>query len=349
MLALLTTVLVALGVSFLCSVLEAALFSVRDTELKERADRGERGARMLKNLKENRLDDAIAAILVLNTVAHTIGAAVAGAQAADLFGSEWLGLFSAILTLLVLVATEIIPKTLGAVHASGLVTFVAYTLGILTKLLLPALFLTRAITGLIHKPEGVAISRGEVKAMVESAAEGGSIPVHESRLVVNALRLRQVHLKDVMTPRPVVTRFPADTKIGEFERLMEKLPYTRVPLTDTGDEDVIGYVRALEAIRAAYAGKGEQALRTLLRPISTFDQNTTVGEALRILVGDKQHIAVVHDEFGGMAGIVTLEDLLETLIGAEILDETDQVPDLRKVALEIRDKRMKARGLDRTE
>ncbi len=343
MLALFTTVGIALGVSFLCSILEAALLSVRTTELVERAGRDERGARTLLDLKRNRLDDSISSILILNTIAHTIGAAVAGAQAAVLFGAAWLGVFSAVLTLLVLVLTEIIPKTFGAARASQLVPFVAATLTVLLKLLLPLLLFTRVITRLVGKSDHARISRGEVAAMVASAAEEGLLDSHESEIVGNALRMGSVPIEDVMTPRLVVFKIAADTPAKAMAE-SEDVVFTRVPVFEGGEEDIIGYVRVPDVLRLAYQGEGETPVRDLMRPLAAFDENETVGDTLRTLIRTGQHIALVRGEFGGMAGLVTLEDLIETLLGAEIVDESDHVADLRQLAIEMRDRRLGRRA-----
>ncbi|MDJ0973745.1 MAG: CNNM domain-containing protein [Planctomycetota bacterium] len=340
MLALLLTVLIALGVSFLCSILEAALLSIRDTELAERAANGEKGAAKLKAIKSERLDDAISSILILNTIAHTIGAAMAGAQAADVFGDAWVGLFSAVLTLLVLVVTEIIPKTIGAVHASGLVTFVARTLVVLQLMLYPVLLLTRALTSMIQRPDHARISRGEVRAMVESAAEEGLLLQHESQIVTNALHLGNVPLRDVMTPRTVVGRLSADLPASALLHNETSMPFTRIPLFEDGEEDIIGYVLVPEILRRLSRSDAPAKLRDFLREIPSFEVDAPVGDALRMLIREGTHIAVVNDAFGGLAGIVTLEDLLETLLGAEIMDESDQVADLRQLAMELRDRRL---------
>lgn len=340
MLALLVTVLIALGVSFLCSILEAALLSIRDTELAERSAKGERAATKLKAIKGERLDDAISSILILNTIAHTIGAAMAGAQAAHVFGDAWVGLFSAVLTLLVLVVTEIIPKTIGAVHASGLVPFVARTLVVLQLMLYPFLLMTRALTSMIQRPDHAQISRGEVRAMVESAAEEGLLLQHESQIVTNALRLGSVPVRDIMTPRTVVVRLPADMSTAALLGEESPLPFTRIPIYQDGEEDIIGYVLVPEILRRISRSDEPGVLRDFVREMPSFDAGTPVGDALRALIREGTHIALVRDAFGGMAGLVTLEDLLETLLGAEILDESDEVADLRQLALELRDKRL---------
>ena len=346
MATLFTIVLLALGISFLCSILEAALLSIRDTELAERSALGERAAGLLQTQKTDRLDESISSILILNTVAHTIGAAMAGAQAAKVFGDAWVGVFSGVLTLLVLVFTEIIPKTLGAAYASRLVPFVAYTLLVLRILLWPALMLTRLLTQLIRQPPDAGISKGEVRAMVRTAHEKGLLPAHEASIVMNALRLGQVAVGDVLTPRTVVARLPADAPVSTVFSDDYTLPYTRIPLYDASEEDIIGYIRIPDLLRAKQAQAPGAVLRDFLRPINDMETSMPVSEALRSLIRQGEHIALVRDAFGGIAGIVTLEDLIETLLGAEILDESDEVADLRKFAMELRDERLGRRAED---
>lgn len=340
MVALLTTVLIALGVSFLCSILEAALLSIRDTELAERAAKGQKAAAKLQRIKSERLDDAISSILILNTIAHTIGAAMAGAQAAELFGDAWVGVFSAVLTLLVLVVTEIIPKTIGAVHASRLVPFVARTLTVLQVLLYPVLLATRALTSMIQRPDHATISRGEVSAMVKHATDEGLLLKHESQIVANALHLGSIAVKDVMTPRTVMGRLPADTPANALLENEASMPFTRIPIYEDGEEDIIGYVLVPQVLRHLSGSKEPGVLKDFVRELPTFEGQTPVGDALRVLIREGTHIALVRDGFGGVAGIVTLEDLLETLLGAEIVDESDEVADLRKLAVDLRDKRL---------
>ena len=190
----------ALAISFLCSLLEAGLLSVRETELAARATGGDKGAAILLDLKQNRIDDAISAILTLNTIAHTIGATLAGAQAARVFGNAWVGVFSGILTLLVLIVTEIIPKTLGAVYASRFVGFVGRTSSLLIRLLLPIVAATRALTRLLVKQEKTPITRAEIAALLAAAAGQGTVRRDQKRVFDNVLQLDEILVGDVMTP-----------------------------------------------------------------------------------------------------------------------------------------------------
>ena len=332
----------ALSISFICSVLEAALFSARVPDLLARRERRDGAAALLLELKTERMDDAISAILILNTVAHTIGAALAGAQAAVVFGDRWVGVFSGVLTLLVLVATEIIPKTLGATYASQLVGFVARTIKALTVMLAPVLTLSRSLTRLIGHAQPSGVSRAEVGALVTLATRQGALQHEESRVVSNVLHLEGVSVTDVMTPRTVVAMVPGSTTLQEFLDDTSVQPYSRVPLFEDSRDNVIAYVTQRDALRAAREpDSADRPVSDLARPIRHVRETEKLGVVLRQLIDNGEHIAVAHDEFGVDSGVVTLEDLIETILGVEIVDESDPVPDLRELAKRIRDERLR--------
>ncbi len=338
---LLITVFVALAISFLCSILEAALLSVRAPTLMRLQENGSKGAGRLLSLKQDKLDDAISAILTLNTIAHTIGAALAGAQAAALFGDAWVGWFSAALTLLILVITEIIPKTLGAVHAPQLSPLVGHTTYWLTWAMTPFLFMTRAITQLIARNKTTPVTPGEISAMVSIAADQGALTAEQSALLSNLLREDAINIADVMTPRSVITAMLAETSIDEFMKREEINAFSRIPVFGDSQDDVLGYVLVRELFAfAAAGGDRDRALGTFKRPICVLPKSYSVGDALRVMTAKREHLAIVLDEYGGVSGLVTLEDLFETLLGVEIIDESDRVADLRKVAMNIRDQRL---------
>ncbi len=338
----------ALGFSFLCSILEATLLSVREIELEERKARGEAGARLLLDLKTRRIDDSISAILILNTIAHTAGAALAGAQAGRLYGEDFVAYFSAILIFLVLFFTEIIPKTLGTVHASRLVSVVARVLAMLVWVLKPFLVLTRLLTGFLARHEKKPISRGELAAMVTMASREGTLGEGDSRLVSNVLRYDQIQVADVMTPRTVLRALPVDATIADFLDYEEARIFSRIPVYVETRDHMVGYVLQKELLMAVVEGRStDVSLKEFLRQAMSLDENTSVAKALRVLSNDNQHLALVTDKFGGVTGLVTLEDLVETILGVEILDETDRVPDLRSEAIRLRDRRIAARGISK--
>ena len=331
----------ALGISFLCSILEATLLSSREAELSSRAEGGNAGAARLLVLKRDRLEDSIGAILTLNTIAHTIGAALGGAQAAIVFGDPWVGLFSAVLTLLVLVFTEIIPKTLGTVHAAKLAGFVGSTISLLTKLLAPILFVTRALTRIFESKHEQEMTRGELSAVVAMATRQGAIKTSESQVMDNVLSLEQVPVSDVMTPRTVIQMLPRTASIADLARDAEARHFSRLPLYGESRDEVVGYVMQREAFGALANGKSaETGLAEFQRDVWFLPQATSLSEALRDFLKRREHIALVVDKFAAVVGLLTLEDVMETVLGAEIVDESDHVHDMRKLALKLRDERM---------
>jgi CBS domain containing-hemolysin-like protein len=334
-------VVVALVISFLCSILEAALLSTRTMELTARRDHGDRGATRLLEIKQHRLDDAISAILTLNTISHTFGAALSGWQAANTFGDAWVGWFTFVLTLLILVVTEIIPKTLGATYASKLVPFIALTLRGLLWIFTPILFLTRSLTRLFA-PKGHenVVSRGEVAALIALAAQQGAFRDHEIQLVENVLRFDSITVADVMTPRTVVRMLPSQMPLRELLQ-QDSQAFSRIPLTEGTRDQVTSYVLHRELLwEMAQGGDLDRPLSDFARPVWSIAETESVGRALRQLIDRNEHLALVADEFGGVSGLVTLEDLVETILGVEILDESDEVADLRTVAAELRDRRL---------
>ena len=339
----------ALAISFICSILEAALLSTREAELEERTQRQDSGAKQLLAIKKDRLDDAISAILILNTIAHTAGVAGAGLQAGKIWTDSpfMLGvIFPSVLTLLILVGTEIIPKTLGAVHASRLVRPVASTLRFLLWTMTPLLFLTRLVTGALASHESPTVSRGELAAMVAMATRQGTLPGRESRMVANALSFNSIQVNDVMTPRTVVTMMSRDATLTDFLTETAHAPYTRIPLYGEDRDHVVGYVVRHELlVQAAQDSDHDRPLHEFRRDILFIEENVSVSAAMSRLIESHEHLAVVTDSYGGMAGLVTLEDLVETLLGVEIVDESDQVADLRKEAVALRERRLKNRRL----
>ncbi|MEL7061699.1 MAG: hemolysin family protein [Acidobacteriota bacterium] len=341
---LIVYVSVALVVSFMCSILEAALLSARLGTLETRRDSGDRGAELLLDLKRDRLDDAISSILILNTLAHTFGVAGAGIQAQRVFseGSVVLQLFPVILTILILVLTEIIPKTIGAVYAERLVGPVARLTNALIWMLRPALFatnlITRAFTSSAHHQ---MVSRGELAAMVSMAARQGTLAKDDSRLLANVLRYDEIQVSDVMTPRTVAVMMPVETTVSEFLASQEARPYSRLPLYRERRDEVFGYLLARQVLRAAARGiDPDTTLEQFRRSVMFLPETLAVSQAIRKMTEEREHLAMVTDEYGGISGLVTMEDLMETVLGVEILDESDRVVDLREEAARVRDRRL---------
>jgi len=339
---LVVSVAVAVSVSFLCSMMEAALLSVRMATLTDRARAGSAGAALLLDLKRRRIDDAISAILILNTLANTLGAVFAGSAAAHVFGAEWVFWFSVGLTFTVLVGSEIVPKTLGTVYAARLAPFVGYALRSLTALLWPVLLLSGALTRLLtRKAPPTHFSRGELVAVIETATREGALTREEYAVFENLLRLREIRIEDVMTPRTVVSMLPAGATVADLLDRPDSETFSRIPLYEDGPDDIRGYVLVRDVLgQAARGAARDRPLRTFLRDVTFIPELVTVDIALKRMLERREPLAMVTDEHGGIAGLVTLEDLTETVLGVEIVDESDRVDDLRRVALDLRDRRL---------
>jgi len=338
---LVITVSLTLSVSFLCSLLEAALLSVPIASLAERRQES-RGIRWLHQLKGEHFEDAISTILTLNTISNTLGATIAGVQVNKILGDIWIGVFSGCLTLAILTCSEIIPKTLGAMHCKALAEFVGWSLKILTISMAPFLILTRTLTRLVGRGSSDRISRGEVEAVIEMAGTQGTLASHESALYGNIMRFDKILVGDVMTPRTVTYSLPADSP---YSRLLREersggVP-SRIPIYRGSRDDVVGYVLLREVQRAAIEGEDlDTPLETLSRDVRFIPEVATLRQALGDLITGKDPIAIVADEHGGVCGLVTMEDLIETILGVEIVDEHDEVADLRDLAKDIRNRRL---------
>ena len=357
MFLLLLWVGLAIGISFVCSLLEAVLLSARRTALIEAHDRGCIGAGLLLHLKRQRFDDAIAAILSLNTISHTIGATLAGAQAAHL-SRAWgwaahetlaVGVFSAILTVLILALSEIIPKTLGALYAVPLARPVGHVLWALVVVLRPLLVLTRGLTRLVSRRERARVSRGEVRAFVAMARGEGAIAPDEEQWHLNLLDLKEILVADVLTPRTVVQMLPEQATVDDMLAAQDSVPFSRLPLYRELPDNVTGYIYQRDVLRAAALGAPRDTpLSAHARPVHFLPDSATVYSALRALLDRNAHFAMVVDEHGGVAGLVSLEDLTETLFGTELMDEADRDADMREVAVRLREQRLRRAGIDPT-
>ena len=356
MFLLLLWVGLAVGISFLCSLLEAVLLTVRRTALIEARDRGSTGAARLLRFKEERLDDALAAILSLNTIAHTIGASLAGAEAAKV-ARAWgwaehetlaVGIFSAILTLLVLALSEIIPKTVGAVYAVPLSRSVGHVLKALVAMMRPLLFLTRGLTRLFVHSERAKLSRAEVRAFLSMAHGEGALESDEEQWHLNLLRLKEIPVAEIMTPRTVIQMLPESGTVDDLLAAQDSVPFSRLPLYKESPDEVSGYVYQREVLRAVALGAPrETALREYVRPVQFVPSSATIYATLNTLLDRNAHFAMALDEHGGVDGLVSLEDLTEALFGIELVDEADRDTDMREVAQRLRAKRMaRVRRLD---
>lgn len=331
---LLTYITLALALSFLCSVLEAILLSSSPAYIETLVEQGNRAGKLM-NIHKDNVEIPIAAILTLNTIAHTVGAAGAGAEATALFGSEYFGLISAILTFLILVFSEIIPKTIGAMYWRPLLPFAAYTIRFLVWVLYPAVWFLQWTTRVFQREENApTITRHEIAAMASLGEDEGSINESETRVLRNLLQLNRVHVYDIMTPRTVVLMLQQKLTIGEVMQRHRALPFSRIPIYGDSLDDVTGFVLRHDILSRAAHDEDNICLCDIKRDLHPIPEGVSVAHALNEFVKRQQHIFLVIDEYGGMAGVLTMEDALESLLGAEITDESDLVADMRKMAQE---------------
>lgn len=330
--ALVFYVVIALGISFLCSIWEAAMLSTPVSHIELLVQQGSRAGLIMQGLRQN-VEHPIAAILTLNTIAHTVGAAGAGAEATAIFGSEFFGIISAVLTLLILVFSEIIPKTLGAVYAKPLTPFTAYSLRALLWVLRPAVFVFEFVTQSMRpNEEPPTVTRSELQVMARISAAEGGIKERENRIVANLLQLAEVQVETIMTPRTVVVMFQEDQSIGGVMQSYTFLPFSRIPVYGESADDVKGYVLRHEIYKRAAADAHATKLSEIALNLDVVPETNSVAQVLDEFIAKQEHIFLVIDEYGGTAGLITLEDTVETLLGIEILDESDRVADLRQLA-----------------
>lgn len=322
----------AIGVSFLCSILEAVLLSVTPSFIALKERQGSKSGKLLVELKKD-IDRPLSAILSLNTIAHTVGAAGVGAQSQVLFGNTYVSITSAILTLLILVLSEIIPKTLGANYWKELSAFAAQVTQVLIILTYPLVLLSKGITKRLSKEENSqTVSREEFSAMTEIGVEEGVFEEGESKIFKNLMRFSSLRAIDIMTPRIVVVRFDQEINIEEALKEEEKLSFSRFPVFGKNEEDILGYVLKNDLYQQLSKGNGSLKLKEIKRDVLIFPEKGKLNMLFEKIIEKQEHIAVIVDEYGGFSGIVTMEDLVETLLGLEIVDEIDTIEDMQKLA-----------------
>jgi CBS domain containing-hemolysin-like protein len=346
MLLLVVYIAIALGFSFICSIAEAVILSVTHPYISVLEQEGHSSARLLRRLKHN-INDPLAAILTLNTTAHTIGAAGAGAQAAVVFGNAYLGVVSAVLTLMILIFSEIIPKTIGAVYWRQLAPLTAYLLKFLIWILYPFIKMSAVLTTLLsHGHEHGRFRQDEFTAMAQAGVEEGKLRERESVILHNLFQLREARVSDVMTPRLVVFSLDESLTVADYFENFSGSRFSRIPVYQGERDHVTGFVLRSDLLLAQARGNSGKPLSVYRRGLDAVPDTSSLQNAFEILLEERSHILLIVDEYGGMEGILTLEDVLETLIGIEIVDEMDKVEDMRKLARKLWRKRARAMGLD---
>lgn len=330
---LLIYLLIALGVSFLCSVLESTLMSTTLSHITMREDEGYKPAARMREYKTE-TERPLAAILSLNTIANTVGAAGVGQQATQVFGSQWFGVVSAVVTLLILVCSEIVPKTIGTTYWRQLMGFAAQTIRVLIILMWPVVKLIEWITRMFPKAEEASVSREEVVALADMGEEEGVIEEDEKTIIKNVMRLDDVKASDVMTPRVVAAIAPESMTLREYYDSDDYDHFSRIPVYADSPEYITGYVLRDDALEDLTEDKFQKTLGEIKRTIPQFSEEDSIGDIFDQLLKQKSQIAIVIDEYGCFQGILTLEDVIETIFGFEIIDENDVIPDMQAYARE---------------
>lgn len=324
----------ALIISFICSIMEAVLLSTPLSFLTVKEANGHKGAKHMIKLKAN-IDRPLSAILSLNTVAHTVGAAGVGAQATIVFGEAYFGLVSAVLTILILVLTEIIPKTIGARFWRKLALVSGRIIRFMIFITYPLVVISSVITKMISsKPNEHTTSREEISALANIGATEGVFGEKENKIIQNLIRLKTVKVSEVMTPRVVVTIADEKMELHDFLKNKDYLRFSRIPVFSKNEEQITGYIfrqTVFEKLAEDIAGL---KLNDIKREIVIIPDTKPIFGVWELLLERKEHIALVVDEYGGMAGIITMEDIIETLLGFEIVDEKDTIADMQQYARE---------------
>lgn len=327
----------ALGVSFLCSVLEAVLLSTPMSFITAKEQEGRKSASVFKELKNN-VDRPVGAILSLNTIAHTIGSAGVGAEVTRIWGDQWFGIASVILTLLILIFSEIIPKTIGASYWRSLAMPSAGVIKVLIYITYPFVILSELITKLFSSKEqknnAVTVSREEVSAMVDMGTDEGVFKESESRIIKSCLKLSNVKAKEIMTPKIVLEMADESMSLKEFYDAND-WRFSRIPIYNDDKDNVTGYVLKDIILEELSEDQFDIKLSEMKRPILTFSEDESVFTIWEKMLGMREHISIIVDEFGGLRGVVTMEDVLETMIGVEIVDEQDTTTDMQELAREV--------------
>lgn len=331
---LLVYLFIALFTSFLCSIMEAVLLSTPLSFLKAKSNSGDASATQFIKLKED-IDKPLAAILTLNTVAHTVGAAGVGAEAVLIFGQTYFGYISAVLTILILIVTEIIPKTIGANYSKELMSISAKIIKAMIFITYPLVIASVVLTKLLSR-KGVenTTSREEISALANIGTEEGIFGDKENKIIQNLIKLKSIKITEIMTPRIVVVVANEEMTLQEFLKNKDFLHFSRIPIYEGNRDNITGYVFRELVFEKLAEDQFDLKLKDIKRKITAFNTETTLFDAWDDLLNKREHIALVLDKYGGMDGIATLEDIIETLLGFEILDEKDEIEDMQKYALD---------------
>ena len=331
---LLVFLLGSILVSFLCSILESVLMSTPLSYITMREEEGYKWASGMKKFKTES-SRPIAAILALNTIANTAGAAGVGRQATLVFGSEWFGLVSAITTILILIFSEIIPKTIGTSYWKHLMGFATVCIKAIIFVLFPVVICIELLQKLITpKAADNSISREEVGAMAAVAEESGELDEDESEVIQNLISIDDITAEEVMTPRVVAAIAPESMSIKSFYKDRRFYHHSRIPVYSDNKEYITGYILRMDALQLMAEDKYDMCLGDIRRDVDSYPEEASMGDIWTDMVQKKEQIAIIINEYGSFQGILTLEDVIETILGDEIVDERDVVADMQELAKE---------------
>lgn len=340
-------VVLALFFSFLCSIAEATLLSITPSYIAGLKETHPRKAELLRRLKEDKIDQSLAAILTVNTIAHTVGAIGAGAKATAVFGSAWFGVFSAVMTLLILFLSEILPKTLGAVYWRQLAGITGLYVNLLIKSMYPLILVSEKLTKLISGGKKLDnFTRDEFVALAGIGEEQGMINDRESKIIRNLFLFKSVEASTVMTPRIVMSALQKDVTVDEALANPAKSHFSRLPIYASDLDSVSGFVLREDLLVAKTRGEGTRPLTDFHREILAVPANTPLSRLMENLLEQRQHVVLLVGEYGETKGLVTLEDVVETLLGIEIIDEGDKIDDMQKLARQVWLNRAKRMGIN---
>jgi CBS domain containing-hemolysin-like protein len=339
--------LVSIIFSFLCSIWEAVLLSITPARVEIMYEEGTTVGKRLKGFKE-KIDRPLAAILTLNTFAHTIGAVGVGVQANKIWGESVMSgiVIPIVMTIGILILSEIIPKTLGASHWKRLIGFTVNSIQVILILLFPLVWVSQLITKFLKRGSRESVlNRSDISAIAAIGEKHGVILQGESRIIQNLINFDSILTSDIMTPRTVVIAANEKQTIQAFYEKHPNLRFSRIPIFQEAKDNITGFVLKDEVLSSIIQQNGGQPLESIKRKIMVIPFNMALPELFSTMVEKREQIALVVDEFGGMAGLATMEDILETLLGMEIMDEMDNIQDMRMLARKNWEKRAKSLGL----
>jgi len=331
---ILVSFILVLFISFLCSLCEAVLLSLSPAFVEVAVEQKPKAGKVLKHVMDN-MDRSISAILTLNTISHTLGSAWIAYEVHQEFGDKYVTMFSVFLTFMILVFSEILPKTIGKNNPKSLSFFSAYCVQAMTIGLYPFVKLSEAISkGLATEAEEPDVTRDEMIKSAEIGVEEGTLKAKESTIIKNLMKLDNVFVSDIMTPRSVFMALEGHMTVHEVSKKFKPIRFSRIPVYQDSLDNIIGITHRYKILEALSHDQHHKKISELVTPIPSVSERMSVSQALDFFIKQKGHLAIVNDEYGVITGLVTLEDAVETLLGVEIMDEFDNIEDMRKYALD---------------